>query len=468
MEGSIKPADDMISTAKRQSTYWKQTSINDRITYLKKLQNVLINQLDHYVAWISKRTNKHQLDVLTGDFLIVFSALDYYIKNGTEILNPVKKKSPFPFWGCTSYVRYEPYGVVLIFSPWNYPFQLSILPIISAFITGNTIILKCSDQLPGFAPFLRSIFDQLNLPDGILQIIDGNAMVGQTLIEAKPNLVFFTGSHTTGDKVYQKAASLGIPCILELSGKDPMVVFDDCHLDRAANAAVWGSLVNGGQACVSVERIYVQSGIYGSFVEKVKDILKKIDSKSFSGMTTKESMEHVKKQVMDAINRGASHFRPDFHDEPFPIFLPPTLLTNVSHEMEIMRDETFGPVIAVMPFETEDDAIRLVNDSPYGLNAYLFTRNKSRIRRMIPLIESGSIFINDVVTNISNIHLPFGGVKCSGIGHYHGREGLLNFCSPKSVMQNNKNSGRNVNWYPYNKKAYSYIRNWIKWRYKAK
>ncbi|MFZ3591655.1 aldehyde dehydrogenase family protein [Bacillus sp. DJP31] len=452
-----------MEVSRKAGIQWGQSTINERIKAIKLLDNYLRSHLEQLLLDIQKITKKSNMDVLTGEFHLLFEAIKYYKGIAPKLLKKERKKTPFPNFNRKSYVQYEPIGVCLLFSPWNYPLQLSILPMISALLAGNTVILKPSEHLVGFSAILKPLLQSMNLPEGVIQVVDGGADIGKGLIDQKPDKIFFTGSQKVGKQILRQASEHFIQCDLELSGKDPLIVFEDCDLERAANAAVWGAFVNGGQVCVSVERVYVQETVYDRFLEKVKEKSEslQLDDLARNLMTTTISFINVREQIQKAIEDGAALVTEVIMDEQ-ESYIAPTILKNVNHSMAIMREETFGPVLPIMSFSTEEEAIRLANDSPFGLNAYVFSKDKDRIERVVRFLESGNVYVNDVILNVSNIHLPFGGVKESGMGRYHGVEGLLTFTQSKSVMIYSGNVSKNMNWYPYSSNALAILKKWYK------
>ncbi|KOO46316.1 aldehyde dehydrogenase family protein [Priestia koreensis] len=453
-------AEIMMKRARQAHTGWKMSTLATRLRYVKKLRERLLKDIDEWVEAIHEATFRHKVDILTGDVLATIDALSYYEKNAEAMLAPKKRSTPLTFWGNHSYIQYDSLGVVLLFAPWNYPLQLSILPLISAFITGNTIILKMSERLPKIAEKVATLLSELGLPEGVIQVTWGDKGIGEQLIEQGPNKIFFTGSEGVGKEILKRAAPLLIPCDLELSGKDPMIVLADANIERAARAAVWGSFMNSGQVCVSIERVYVHESILATFVEKVKTYTEEMEE-FMGGMTTIEGFNEALRQVRQALDQGAKLVCGTL-DQLYPHWSP-VVLTNANHTMTIMKSETFAPVMPIMTFSTVEEAIRLANDSKYGLNASIFTRNIKAAEDIVFALETGNCFINDVVRNISNMHLPFGGSKKSGFGRYHGPEGLYTFCNVKAIMSGKGSRNREMNWYPYKKDTISILSTYMKW-----
>jgi acyl-CoA reductase-like NAD-dependent aldehyde dehydrogenase len=281
--------------------------------------------------------------------------------------------------------------------------------------------------------------------------------------------VFFTGGAAVGRKVYEKAARLMIPCDLELGGNDALIVCGDANLERAARAAVWGGFFHSGQVCVGVERVYVVESLYERFVERVVELTKTLRQgvqadDDLGGMTTTHGFHRVKQMVEEAVQLGAKiRVGGLLEDSQESLYYPPTVLTDVDDEMAIVKEETFGPVLCIMPVKDEAEAIVRTNRSPYGLNSYIFSRDVQKAMRIAAALESGNCYINDVITNISNMNLPFGGVKASGIGRYHGAEGLYTFSHVKSVMVDRGRKNNKFTWFPYSSQRLQWLSNILRW-----
>ena len=339
---------------------------------------------------------------------------------------------------------------------------MALIPTISAIIAGNTVLLKPSEVTPQVGAVLQDIFNKTELPPHVIQILQGGAEVGQQLINEQPDKIFFTGSVNTGKKIMKQAAANLIPVELELGGKDPMIVLEDADLERAVEGAVYGAFSNSGQLCVGIERLYVAEEIYEEFIELLISRVKKLrvgqgKDVDLGAITYPEQLETIKEHLSDAQDKGATmKTKWELND----YFLKPIVLTDVTHEMKVMQEETFGPILAAMPFSSRKEAVRLANDSNYGLNSSIWSQNIKHAQKIAEQLEVGNCYINDVVKNIGNPDLPFGGVKQSGIGRYHGPEGLYSFSQQKSIMIS-KNSKNEINWFPYSEKLYYLIKSLI-------
>ena len=292
-------------------------------------------------------------------------------------------------------------------------------------------------------------------------MVYGTGVTAQRLIAQKPAKVFFTGSARTGRKILAQCAELLIPVDLELGGKDQAIVFNDVNLDRAVKGVLWGALTNAGQSCSSVERIYVHETIYPAFVEKIKQEIDKLVINSgdlgnadIGGMTADFQLDIVHNQVMDAKAKGANILSGGSTLVDNELFYMPTLLTNLDNSMLVMQQETFGPLVPVIPFSTEDEVITLSNDTEFGLSASVWSQDMNRANRVARQLECGAVSINNVMLTEGNPALPFGGTKNSGYGRQKGTEGLLGYTRSKSILIDSNSDKIEPNWYPYTRAKY--------------
>lgn len=446
---------------RQKAATFRNTTVAQRVDEVRKIKEYIVENMESLVEGLSADLGKTKSESLLMEIFPVLDCIKYYEKNAECILEDKKIKTPIVLFGKKSYVFYEPLGTVLVIAPWNFPFTLSFIPIISAVLAGNTVIYKPSEVATYSGMLIEKIIKESGFEPGVVTIVYGKSReIGDALIEGEPDKIFLTGSTTTGKKIMKKAAEHLIPVELELGGKDPMIVFDDSNIERAANAATWGSLLNSGQACVAIERIYVQEKVYDKFVKIVVDNVNKVkqgwDTKGdvdIGCVTIEEQIKIIEDHVKDAVKKGAKILVGGKRKEN-TMFFQPTVIVNVDHTMNIAKEETFGPVICIMKFKDEDEAIQLANDSSYGLNASVWTRDKEKAMKTARNIVVGGVAINNALTASANFDLPFGGAKQSGIGRYHGSYGLHAFSNIKAVIVEKGKKNHDINWYPFRSDKY--------------
>ncbi|HEX4900445.1 MAG TPA: aldehyde dehydrogenase family protein, partial [Pyrinomonadaceae bacterium] len=336
--------------------------------------------------------------------------------------------------------------------------------VVMALMTGNSVVLKPSELTPLIALKIHEIFKRAGLPEDVLQVVTGDGSTGAALVDAGVDKLIFTGSVATGKRVAEAAARHLTPVVLELGGKDPMIVFADADLENAARGAVWGAFANAGQACASVERCYVEESIAPKFLDLVVASTKALTQGAgteagvdIGAISNEAQLQLIEKQVQDAVRQGATIVtggkRLDGPEFKRGLFYQPTVVTNVNHSMELMREETFGPVLPLMTFRSEAEALTLANDSVFGLTASVWTKDLRKGRRVAEKIEAGTVMINEVLYTHGIAETPWGGVKQSGYGRTHGRLGLLEMVTPKHIHLNRITFLPDLWWFRYDVKA---------------
>jgi succinate-semialdehyde dehydrogenase/glutarate-semialdehyde dehydrogenase len=437
---------------------WAATGVRNRTAILREFQRRLQQQKREIAEAITREAGKPVAEALTTEVLIVLDTARFLIDHAYRLLHD----EPLPHGNlATKFKRgtlvREPYGVVAIISPWNYPFSIPATETLAALVAGNAVVLKPSEFTSLVALKLASLLHAAGVPQDVFQVVVGDGPTGAALLNSAIDKLVFTGSVTTGKRIALAAAERLLPVTLELGGKDPMLVLDDADLDVASSAAVWGAFVNAGQTCLSVERCYVHRSRYQAFlhacVEKTKNLRvgNGMDSTTDVGpMIHPRQLQIVEAHVTDAIAHGATLLTggvrlPALGNN----FYQPTVLANVTQQMRIMREETFGPVLPVMAFDSDDEAAPLANDCEYGLSASIFTRNRERGERMASRIQAGTVMINDVISCFGITEAPHGGVKCSGVGRTHGRFGLEEMVRLKYIDTDLAPAIKKVWWYSY-------------------
>lgn len=438
-------------------TDWSGLSVSERMVYFKNLRLIMVEQMDEIAEVIAMDTGKPKTEAIVADIMPTLDAIRHIEKHAVKSLSRQKASTPLLLIGKKSYVEYMARGTVLVISPWNYPFQLAMVPILNAAAAGNTVIAKPSEVTPLVGKCMEGLFKEAGFPEGVIGFAHGGKELGAALTDQNPDYIFFTGSVRTGKIIGETAAKKLIPVTLELGGKDPMIIFEDANLERAVNAALWGAFTNSGQVCMSVERVYVERAMYEPFLtllkEKVNELTQGTElSDDIGSMTYPEQLTIVADHLEDALKRGAvleAGIPPDKWERGDTYFIPPVVLSHVNHSMKIMNEETFGPVLPIVAFDTEEEAISLANDSQFGLNSSVWTMDQAKAARVASKLVSGAVIINDVLISVANHHLPFGGTKQSGIGRYHGENGLRMFCHEKSIMTDSGKKNTEIQWYPY-------------------
>ena len=444
-----------VARARAAFPGWRDTPLAVRIEALNRIRQILAEQAEHYARKISEDTGKPTFEATMTELGAVPVMLEYMTRRAPALLRRKKVSTPMILPGKSGYIEHFPRGVVGVISPWNFPFQLAVVPVISALISGNTVVLKPSEITPITGEVVADLFRRVGLPTGVVEVVPGDGSTGAALSRADIDMIFFTGSVATGRRVMAAAAERPIPVELELGGKDAMIVCADANLERAAEGAVWGGLVNCGQACVSVERIFVVEAIHDRFVELVRKKMSEVtvggpDEQADMGpMTFDKQLQTVERHVNQAVAAGAKvEFGGKRLDRPGQFFAP-TLLTGVTPEMEVYREETFGPVLPIVRVRDEEEAIRLANRSEFGLAGSVWTQDLDKGMRLASRMEAGQVSINDVISAVGHPALPFGGVRSSGIGRYHGDEGILSFTHARAILVDRGKLDRDPLWYPY-------------------
>ena len=444
--------------AREAQPAWAAAGFAGRARAVRKVLDELVAEREHVLDRLVAETGKTRGDALQ-EALIFFDTVRYYLSHGEAALAD-EAPSPHLLKNKRATVAWKPRGVVGIISPWNFPLDLVFGEVVPALLAGNSVLLKPSEVTPLINLEVARICANAGLPAGVFQVLTGAGSTGAALCEVVDQITF-TGSVGVGRKVAMVAARRLIPCTLELGGKDPMIVLRDADLDRAAAAAVWGAFFNCGQMCMSVERVYVEEPVAQAFIDRVVErtraLRQGVDSPSYShdvgSMTRLAQLDTVRAHVQDARERGAEVLTGGRPAPGLPeSFYEPTVLAGVDHTMEIMREETFGPVLPIMAVPTAAEAVRLANDSPYGLNASVWSRDVQAARRVARQIESGSVCINDVVVSYGVLELPFGGEKDSGLGRRHGPGGIRKYAAPLSIAEDRLGLASEPTWYPYSER----------------
>jgi acyl-CoA reductase-like NAD-dependent aldehyde dehydrogenase len=431
-----------VARARTAQSQWARWPVKERARIVAQFATVLRSRKQEVAELISREAGKPYGEALATEVLVVLEAAKWTSRNAHELLRDerVPYGSPLTQGKRGKLIR-EPYGVVGIISPWNYPFSIPSTESLAALVAGNAVVLKPSEFTTMCALKLRDLLHEAGVPHDVFQVVSGFGDTGAALLDSGIDKAVFTGSVATGKRVGEAAAKKLLPVVLELGGKDAMLVLDDANVEIASAAAVWGAFVNAGQTCLSVERCYVARKIYDRFVAACVERTKALrigngaDAATEVGpMIHEQQLRTVESQVDDARANGATVLVGGKRlSELGPNFYAPTIVVGVDHSMRLMREETFGPVLPIMPCDSDDDAVAMANDSEFGLAASIWTTDSTRGEAVARRLQAGTVMINDVVSCFGIAEAPHGGVKSSGIGRTHGRLGLDEFVRAKFI-----------------------------------
>ena len=447
-----------VASARAVQPEWSAWGVPNRLKVLQRFQRILLDQKEHVARRITQEAGKPYVESLLTEVFVVLDAARFLADNAYSILRDehlpygnlaVKPKS--------GRILREPYGVIGIISPWNYPFSTPGCEVMAALVAGNTVVLKPSEFTPLIAMELQSLLREAGVPEDAFHVLPGEGATGAALVNSAIDKLIFTGSVGTGRKIAQVAADRLLPVVLELGGKDPMLVLEDANVDVVSSAAVWGAFSNAGQACLSVERCYVHEKLYDKFVATCAEKTRKLRvgngmdaSTEIGPMINERQVRIVESHVEEARSRGARILTGGARmRELGPTFYAPTVVADVDHSMRIMREETFGPVLPIASVRDDEEAVRLANDSDFGLAASVWTSDRQRGENLARRIQAGTVMVNDVMSCFSISEAPHGGMKASGLGRTHGRWGLEEMVRVKYVDTDLLPKMKKVWWFGY-------------------
>lgn len=455
---------EIMAAAREAQENWAALSFEKRARHIRKMRDYIVQNADELARIVSLDQGKSRIDALATEIIPCALACDWYARNAARNLRPKKlARGSILFFNKKNTLLRLPLGVVGIISPWNYPLSIPFGEIVMGLMAGNAVLLKVAAATIMVGEAIERIMAAGNLPPGLFHhIVGSGGQVSTAFFDNRIDKIFFTGSVPTGKILLRQAADTLTPLSLELGGKDPMIVLPDADLERAANGAAWAGYQNAGQSCGGVERLYVHESVYDEFMEILKQKTEQMRhgpdldfNTEMGALTTEDQLATVREHVEDAVRSGANivaQSRPKGEENGY--FYPATLVTGVNHEMKLMREETFGPVIPVMKFRTVEEAIQLANDSTMALTSSVWTKNKKLGKEIAARLESGVTTINDHLYTHGQSETPWGGWKESGVGRTHSLLGFEEMTQPKVINWDLFPTRRNIWWFPFNQETY--------------
>lgn len=435
-----------VARARVVQREWAGTTVRHRQQLMAAALKHFLAERERFVEVIRGETGRSELDTLMMEVFAACDCMHFYGRRAHKVLQDrsvglhllrMKKAK----------VVARPLGVIGIITPWNGPFILSLNPTVQAVLGGNAVVIKPSEVTPYSAMLVQELFEAAGFPEGLVQVVLGDGETGAALVEAGVDKVSFTGSVRTGRRVGEACGRNLIPVNLELGGKDPAIVCADADLDRAAGGVLFGGVMNAGQFCSGTERVYVVEAVAQDFIGKLVEKTRGMEAgRDYGPMIHRPQLEILREQLADAVDKGATVLTGGTDDGRY---FAPTVVTGVTHDMLLMTEETFGPILPVMVAADEEEALRLANDTRFGLGAAVWTKDTARGEALARRLEAGSVMINESSMTYGALELPFGGRKESGVGTTNGAEGILNFCQRLPILTDRFGQKEEAVWYPY-------------------
>jgi acyl-CoA reductase-like NAD-dependent aldehyde dehydrogenase len=450
--------DAALEKSRKAQKAWVQRPLAGRTKLMAALMDVILDERMAIAELIAREQGKPIAEALAAEIVATLGMVKELVRTGSKVLAPRRVPNHMLLFGHKkSQLWRVPHGVVAIISPWNFPFSVPLPEIAAALLAGNSVVFKPAPHAILIGRKIAELLQAAGFPEDLLQVLylfdrEADYLTAHSGVDK----IVFTGSTAVGRRVMANAAQNIVPVVLELGGKDPVIVAADADVQRAAKGAVWGAFFNAGQVCASIERAYVERAVAEPFIAACLQEIEKIrvgdpllPDTDMGPLSSEAHLQKVALHIEDALQKGARLLSGGARIDRPGFFLQPTLLVDVDHGMLVMREETFGPVLPVMAVDSLDEAIRLANDSIYGLSAYAYTSSKATARRLMTELEAGTVVINDSTMSWGEPTAPWVGHKQSGIGLTHADLGLLELTQAKYVSYDAGQRAPNLWWYPY-------------------
>ncbi len=463
---SVDEVPAIMQRARQAQPGWAARPLKERLYFVRQLQRAVYRHYDELVEIMVAEQGKSVQDA-TAELLPTLEMFSFYHRNARHILKP---RHVFVFLAGHRRHRVvrRPHGVVLVISPWNFPVLLPMTSVVAGLVAGNAVILKPSEYSTQVSELLGQAIRESGIPPGVFQMVQGYGDVGAALIEAGPNKICFTGGESTGRIIGTEGGRRLIPTTLELGGKDAAIVLEDANIPRTARGIVWAGTLNAGQACVSIERVYVLRPVADQLVAEIEQVIDRYvqpgpghDPRStYGSISTDAQLQVIERQIEEA-KRSTPQIIIGKKAPLQPRFVRPTVLVDVPEDLTVIQEETFGPVLTVTVVDSEEEAIERANASRYGLSASIWTENNQRALRLADQLEVGVVSINDHIWSSSAPHMPWGGVKASGYGRTRGIEGLLDMTVAQAISYERFRLPIEPFWLPYTRFKRELLRRFV-------
>ncbi|WP_294375643.1 aldehyde dehydrogenase [uncultured Clostridium sp.] len=462
-ELTLKDVEQILNRQKLYFNTQKTKDISFRIQQLKKLKNGVKKYEKDILKALYKDLKKHENESYMSEVGFIYNSINHMIKNLKKWARPKKKLTPIYLMPAKSFIENEPYGSVLIIGPYNYPFQLIIEPLAGAISAGNTVVLKPSEMTPNVSFIIKKIINEL-FEEDYIACVEGGINTNTALINSRFDYIFFTGSASVGKIIMKAAAQNLIPVTLELGGKSPVIVDETADIKEAAKRIIWGKTMNAGQTCVAPDYVVVHESVKDELIDNMKSAIEQFfgkdieESRSFGRIINDKHFNRIKtilEEDKDKIIFGGKCNKEDRYIEP-------TLIETHSFKCASMKEEIFGPILPIISYNNLDDIIEKIKTLPMPLALYIFTTNKKSEMKIMNMIRSGNVCINDTISHLANPYIPFGGVGDSGMGAYHGEDSFRTFSHRKGILKKPAKLGIPLLYPPFTEKQLKIIKKFLK------
>jgi acyl-CoA reductase-like NAD-dependent aldehyde dehydrogenase len=459
----------VVARARKAQQAWAVLPVEERAARVMRLREAIVERAEDLVELLVRECGKPRHEALVQEVTTLLDVVTWCCKHAPRALAP-NELTLHLLKHRRSEVHYVPRGVVGVISPWNFPLVIPMGSVVEALVAGNACVVKPSEVTSLVLLEAKKIYDSTGMPEDLFGVVIGHGPTGQALVESGIDYCVFTGAVETGRRVAAACGARLVPCTMELGGKAPLLACEDCDLERTAHAVVFGGFANSGQVCLSVERVYAHERVYDRLVDRVRELTAGLrqgdpsrDYVDIGAITFPRQIDVAMRHIDDAVKRGARVVCGG-HRLPGPgHYFEPTVLAGCDATMSVMREEIFGPIVPIMRVTSDAEAVALANDSHLGLNAYVFTRDARRARRLSEELAAGGVVVNDVLVNYATTEAPFGGIKQSGFGRVHGVEGLRAMCTAKHVSFDRvKPPARDPFWFPYTATSFHWLQRGVK------